>query len=242
MASKSVFLRNIRTILKSNNVDLNKKRTTKSVLKTNEFPEQNIKASTKESNRKSEEKLLSEFISRAEEAAWKVITVNSKDKIGETIKQICENISAKNVLITNENILSESKIASKLIDAGFNVEMLNTKIDDEESIKNRAFDSDVGITGGDYLIAETGTLAIHPGEGISRLISLVPPVHIAVAEKRQIIPSLDELFLLEQDAHRQGNRSSSMNLISGPSKTGDIEGEIVYGIHGPIETFLILLQ
>ena len=56
--------------------------------------------------------------------------------------------------------------------------------------------SDIGVTGVDYAISETGTCVIIPRAGVSRLVSLLPPVHIALVERGQVLPSLDELFTL----------------------------------------------
>ena len=103
----------------------------------------------------------------------------------------------------------------------------------EAEHRARLFEADVGITGSDYAIAETGTVVVHPRGGLSRLVSLAPTRHIAVVRRGTVLPSLDELFLLESEAQANGTLASSMNLITGPSRTGDIEGVIVEGIHGP---------
>jgi L-lactate utilization protein LutC len=101
------------------------------------------------------------------------------------------------------------------------------------------FAADIGISGVDYLIAETGTIALLSRPGEPRSLSLLPPVHIAVAECSQIIPDLFDLF--EQ---KLGNEPldlpSCLSLITGPSKTGDIELRLVTGVHGPGELHVIL--
>jgi L-lactate dehydrogenase complex protein LldG len=66
-------------------------------------------------------------------------------------------------------------------------------------------------------------------------------VHIAIVEKGQVLPSLDELFTLERADLLNGTLAGSMNLISGPSRTGDIEATIIKGIHGPVETHMLLV-
>ena len=62
--------------------------------------------------------------------------------------------------------------------------------------RQKAISADIGITGVDYAIAETGSAVLLPRKGVSRVVSLVPPVHIAVVESGQVLPSLDELFTL----------------------------------------------
>ena len=57
----------------------------------------------------------------------------------------------------------------------------------------------------------------------------------------EVLESLDELFAMERADFLSGTLSGSTNLISGPSKTGDIEGTIAIGIHGPLEVHLVIL-
>ena len=101
--------------------------------------------------------------------------------------------------------------------------------------------ADIGITGVDYAIAESGTVVLHPRSGLSRLVSLAPPTHIAVLRPGEVLESLDELFAMERNDFLLGDLAGSMNLISGPSKTADIEGTTVTGIHGPLEVHLVIL-
>jgi L-lactate dehydrogenase complex protein LldG len=101
----------------------------------------------------------------------------------------------------------------------------------------------VGITGADYAVAETGSVVILPRKGLSRLVSLVPPVHIALVRAREIVESLDDVFLLRRLDYYQngGDMGSYLNFISGPSRTADIEQTLVVGVHGPKEVHLVLL-
>jgi L-lactate dehydrogenase complex protein LldG len=101
------------------------------------------------------------------------------------------------------------------------------------------FAADVGITGVDFLIAETGSLVMRSSPGQPRSISLLPPVHIALAERRQIVPDLFDLF------HELGNPPalpSCLTLITGPSKTGDIELRLVTGVHGPGTVHVLMVD
>ena len=89
----------------------------------------------------------------------------------------------------------------------------------------------------DYAVAETGTLAICHRPGHGRAISLVPFVHVAIVEPKNFIPDMLDLFekLPQQD-------SKSVTLISGPSKTADIEMNVVTGVHGPNVVQAFILQ
>ena len=98
-------------------------------------------------------------------------------------------------------------------------------------------DAAVGITGAEYGLADTGTLVVMSSSE-ARLASLLPPVHIAVIESTRILSGLDELLIREA---RPGDRTASMVLITGPSRTADIEQILVRGVHGPGELYVVIL-
>jgi L-lactate dehydrogenase complex protein LldG len=99
-------------------------------------------------------------------------------------------------------------------------------------------DAAVGITGAEYALANTGTLVVM-SESEARLASLLPPVHIAVIESARILSDLDELLLREP---KPADRTASMVLITGPSRTADIEQILVRGVHGPGELHVVILM
>jgi L-lactate dehydrogenase complex protein LldG len=91
---------------------------------------------------------------------------------------------------------------------------------------------DVGITSCDLAIAETGTLMMCSRPGHERVASLLPPVHIAVVERRQIAADLIDAFR-QLDSPGLDQLASNVTFITGPSKTGDIELQLTTGVHGP---------
>ncbi len=68
-----------------------------------------------------------------------------------------------------------------------------------------------------------------------------PVRNIAIVESHQVLPSLDELFAVARAQHVAGGHRGMINLISGPSRTADIEGQIVNGIHGPLNAHLVIV-
>jgi len=96
---------------------------------------------------------------------------------------------------------------------------------------------EIGLTGVDAAIAETGTLALVSSRDHPRTASLLPPVHVAVVASGQIVPTLARGF------ERLGPaipRASAVNLITGPSRTADIELELTLGVHGPRELVVVV--
>ena len=74
-----------------------------------------------------------------------------------------------------------------------------------------------------------------------RSASLLPPVHVVLAHRRQILPDLFDLFALYKTADGSApSMPSCLTVITGPSKTGDIELKLVTGVHGPGELHVIL--
>jgi L-lactate utilization protein LutC len=99
-----------------------------------------------------------------------------------------------------------------------------------DTSRNACAQADIGITSADFALADTGTIVLLAGARESRLVSLLPPVHVAVFPRSAILTGLDELFSVLPDPAGQ---TSSMVLITGPSRTADIEQILVRGVHGP---------
>lgn len=108
-----------------------------------------------------------------------------------------------------------------------------------ESFKERLFAVDAAVTSAAGAVADTGALILRPTRAEPRLMSLVPPVHIAVLAAEAVLPSLS-------DAMHEGRWAEDMPtnllLISGPSKTADIELTLAFGVHGPKELIVLILE
>ena len=88
-------------------------------------------------------------------------------------------------------------------------------------------------------VAETGSLILWPTKEEPRLLSLTPPVHIAVVSAGQFYTTFYEAIETNQWA---ANMPTNALLISGPSKTSDIEQELCYGVHGPKELIVFIVH
>lgn len=106
-----------------------------------------------------------------------------------------------------------------------------------ETFKEDLFQIDAGITSVRAGVAETGAVVLWPTSYEPRLMSLVPPVHVAVLDADTIYNSLAEMMAVERWA--DGMPTNAL-LISGPSKTADIEFTLVFGVHGPKELVLLI--
>ncbi len=174
----------------------------------------------------------------AESAGWAVHRLSDTSEIANRVLRVCRERNIESALTSGHDVLERAGVSDALNVAGIGAEVLRRG---DSGTKAAAFSAGVGISGADWFIAESGTLVLHPRAGHSRLLTLAPPIHIAILEPGQVLPSLDELFAIERAAQIDGTLTSSVNLISGPSRTGDIEATIVTGIHGPVETHLIMV-
>jgi L-lactate dehydrogenase complex protein LldG len=98
--------------------------------------------------------------------------------------------------------------------------------------------AEFGITSAEYALADTGTLVLGSERGESRLVSLLPPHHIAVVERAKILTSLDEWLSI---VPHPADRASATVLVTGPSRTADIEMRLVRGVHGPGEISVVVV-
>jgi L-lactate dehydrogenase complex protein LldG len=106
--------------------------------------------------------------------------------------------------------------------------------------RDQFFQADLGISGVAYAIAETGTLVMASARTDPCSLSLLPPVHIAIVGQSQLLADLFDLFaVLEPD---KAQLPSCLSLITGPSKTGDIELKLVTGVHGPGELHVVVVR
>ncbi len=106
-----------------------------------------------------------------------------------------------------------------------------------EELKDVVFDIDAGITSTYGGIAETGALILWSSESEPRLLSLVPPIHIAVLQADQIYGTF--LEVIQKENWGSGMPTNAF-LISGPSKTADIELTLAFGVHGPKELIVLI--
>jgi L-lactate dehydrogenase complex protein LldG len=104
----------------------------------------------------------------------------------------------------------------------------------------RAAAAAAGVTGTDVAIAESATLALRTRAGGGRLPSVLPPVHVAVLRRASVVATLGEA-LVRLAPPVQDGLTSAVLLVSGPSRTGDIEGRLVVGVHGPAAVHAVLL-
>jgi L-lactate dehydrogenase complex protein LldG len=99
---------------------------------------------------------------------------------------------------------------------------------------------DAAITGCDALVAQTGSVLVTNPSAGGRALSVLPPHHIVIAQRSQMVPDLASALQLVRKLYAP-NWPSFLSFITGPSRTGDIERILVLGAHGPKKLTILLL-
>jgi L-lactate dehydrogenase complex protein LldG len=176
---------------------------------------------------------ISRFQQEATAAGASVHVVPDRASAVAKVVALVRDQGARRVLIGRDALLDALELADRLRTDG--VEAMRVDQLDQSGEKEAFFAADMGVTGAEALIAETGSVVQFSRPGQARSLSLLPPGHVVVADRSALVPDLFDLFVDKMDL------PSSLSLITGPSKTGDIELRLVTGVHGPGEVHVILI-
>ncbi len=164
------------------------------------------------------------FRLRWQEASGEYIPA-SKDDFNEKLISFLKENSIRNLIISYKSLKAD---VIKCLETEMEIltDLKGSDIDKNE-LKQLCSDADAGLTCVDGLIADTGTLVTanrHPGD---RTASSLPPVHIVNAIDVPLYRDISNFL-------EQMNTKLSYTLITGPSRTADIEKKLVLGAHGPL--------
>lgn len=183
--------------------------------------------------------LVARFCEMLTAAGGEPYPVSDRKAACEKILELVKSANAHRVLLSHGKVVDSLELPSALRRLG--CEVVEVRSLDEARAFESFFAADLGITGVDYLIAETGSIITKSSPASPRSASLLPPLHIAVAEREQVLPDLFDLF--DRDlAARIDNLPACVSVITGPSKTGDIELKLVTGVHGPGEVHVVIIN
>ena len=188
--------------------------------------------------------LLAQLQKNAVLQEWNVMTVGSEDEARDAVVAIAKGLDAQQVVRTSHPMIERLELDEAFATNAIKSLLLTSRSGDSApgQLQDIAARADIGVTGVDYLVAETASASLVSREGITRMSSLLPPVHIAVAHMDQVVENLSDLLTLrEAELVAEDAPNWYMNLVSGPSKTADIEQTIVIGVHGPGEVHLIVI-
>jgi L-lactate dehydrogenase complex protein LldG len=168
------------------------------------------------------------FVQNLEKLSGRAFVVRGTAAV---VPAIAELLDGKRAVASNAPFLQTCGItALPHVQSGFT---------DRKALREACASADIGITSADYALAETGSFVMLSSPQEARLVSLLPPVHVAIIPRSRILANLDELLgVLPLPA----DQTSSMVLITGPSRTADIEQILVRGVHGPGEVYAVIVE
>lgn len=168
------------------------------------------------------------FAERVEQAKMHAYRAGDEAAMIETVLSIVQSVGARSAIVPDEAIPARAALIEQLRRAG--IELFDA--DDADA----AFAADVGITAVSGAIAETGSMCVASGGGRRRLASLAVPYHIGIVRAEQIVADLlDWAYQLPSEL------PANEVLVSGPSKTADIELILVTGVHGPKAEHVVIV-
>jgi L-lactate dehydrogenase complex protein LldG len=147
------------------------------------------------------------------------------DELLDRLKDFLKNFAPEKIYcneIAVRQILNKGKIAYNK----------NTEIPE---------DTEVGITGCEFLIAQTGSALLSSAQKGGRQLFIYPAVHVIIAAKKQLVNTLEEAYQAISEKYT-GDLPSQLLLITGPSRTADIEKTLTLGAHGPKQLHLFLYE
>lgn len=156
----------------------------------------------------------------------------------DVLKQILRLKKIRSLLYAPRTDIGSAIAAAWQSDAG-GLPVLRPYDQKIDAFKEALFGIDAAVTGTEGAVADTGALILWPGPAEPRLMSLVPPIHIAVLRASRIYDTFSDAIAGENWAARMPTNAL---LISGPSKTADIEMTLAFGVHGPKELIVLIIE
>ncbi|MEM1584117.1 MAG: lactate utilization protein [Nitrososphaerota archaeon] len=172
------------------------------------------------------------FISRLEDLGAKAYVCHSMQDLFQTIYNLVKNVE-KEILIVGSETDYRKELIERLEGEGVSIRIV--RADSTTPIT----DVELSIGFPELGIASTGTVIYTASSGIEEASIYFPETHISIISADRIVYDLDDVERSFNDFLRNG---VSIYLVTGPSSTADIEGEIVKGVHGPRRFYVSVLD
>ena len=177
---------------------------------------------------------LVELFTRGAEAVGMVVRRVAADTLVEQTVSLMAELNAKRAVTAVTTLPDGVDLDESLRAAG--IEVVDWRA---PGGVDAMYDVDVGVTDVHAALAETGTLVCSGDADHARALSLVPPVHVAIVRVDDILPDMIDYWAR---VSADGRVPSSTAFITGPSKTADIEGKLVEGVHGPEKVIILIVE
>ncbi|WP_373819081.1 lactate utilization protein C [Glaesserella sp.] len=189
----------------------------------------------------SQEQLCKEFIDFSRIMLADVVIAKEQD-LPKTIIEICEKYGGGNVIVNNDQRLSDFGITQAVEQQYPDTYIWDFNAEGRTNIE-KAEKANIGIVHAEYGLTESGGIVLFSDQNFGRSVSLLPEKSVVVLRKSKVLPRVAQLAKILHERAAQGERMPScINIISGPSSTADIELIKVVGVHGPISKIYLLVD
>ena len=194
--------------------------------------------------------LVAKFEEELEKVAGCAHRAATLQELEETLRRLLAASGVDSVVVSRNPLIAKLGLEQKLRVLGKSVAVWPVEGGQEatsaaaQKFREQAFSAGVGITGVDFVLAESGTMVLSSVTEGAQLASLAPPVHVALYRRSQLVGSLEELLerLPVPRDLSEALLGRSVVCITGSSRTADIEQILIHGVHGPKELHAILVE
>ncbi|PEE40842.1 LutC/YkgG family protein [Bacillus pseudomycoides] len=185
------------------------------------------------------ESLVEQFITNLNALHTEVSHIY-RSEIESALQYVVQKFDVQSAVYWDDERLHQLQIGEHLTRNFVSHRIWQSK-EEERELRDYADQVDMGITYAEMGLAETGTVVLWNGSGRGRLVSVLPPVYVAILSEHTIYRRLTEGVTAVHE-HVPNGLPACINFITGPSRTGDIEMELAFGVHGPGKVHVILLK
>lgn len=175
------------------------------------------------------------FIAKATAAGAQVIRTKQNEAV-ENLKSLLQETGCKSGIISNEGIIKELNIQSIAGEIG--IQCRYTDDYPGEAYRRNVLQAEIGISGCNYALADSGSLVILHSQNDQRLISLAPDYYLGMVKTSQLLKDrIDLASILEKE-----KKTAAVTIITGVSRTADVALQVVLGMHGPRKVYIVLID
>jgi len=183
--------------------------------------------------------IVQQFQKKHESLAGIVHLVSGVNEAADQVFSILQEKKAEKVALSELPEDFGQILEPKITEDG--LELLNPPYNNTDLPK--AFDTiQVGISWAAFAIAETGAIVEFAADDAMRLVTALPLVHISLLRGSDLVATLKEAAAPIRDFYVENPLNATVSFISGPSRTADIEMQLILGVHGPAETHVVVVN
>ena len=175
--------------------------------------------------------LLARFEGRCRRLGVAVHRTNKRDVVAATVG-VLRNKGVQSAMVADDLGPFRASVVAAIGEAGIELIAGATARDAEPA--------EAGVSRARFAVAETGSLAVLGNELQPRLATMIVPLHVVLVDEAHVVASLDEAGAEIEAAMTSGTRYVS--LVTGPSRTADVEKTLAVGVHGPRELCVVLVE